>query len=185
MVVDHIRGLTTGVPVAFFCFDYQDEDKQSPTAVLSSLVKQLVTTMPDFPRSVFEAYKKYQNSGSLITTEELERLMQDVLQRINQAVIIIDALDECDKSRHRKPFLLLLKRLQQISHFRLLVTSRQNFQDITDAFKSYPQITITAHEVDIERYMRQEIELAGVEEIIDDSFANYMIKAVVNKAQGM
>jgi hypothetical protein len=54
-----------------------------------------------------------------------------------------------------------------------------------DVFDEYAQITITAHSFDLERYMRQEMEIAGVAEIVDDIFANEMIRAVVAKAQGM
>jgi hypothetical protein len=185
MVIDQFRGSNTEVSIAFFYFDYQDEDQQTPTAVLSSLLKQLVGTMSDIPKSISDTYEKHQNVGTLLSVEELEQLMQDVLKNIHQAVIIIDALDECNKSRHRKPFLLLLQRLQQIANLRLFVTSRQNFQDIMDTFKFYPQITITARNFDLQCYMRQEMELASLDEIIGDSFANEMIQAVIAKAQGM
>jgi hypothetical protein len=141
--------------------------------------------MSDIPKSISGAYEKHRNTGTLLSMEELEQLMQDVLKNLHQAVITIDALDECDKSRHRKPFLLLLQRLQQIANLRLFVTSRQNFQDIMNAFNSYPQITITARNFDLQRYMRQEMELAGLDEIVGGTFANEMIRVVTTKAQGM
>ena len=75
--------------------------------------------------------------------------------------------------------------LQQIANLRLFVTSRQNFQDIMNAFNSYPQITITARNFDLQRYMRQEMELAGLDEIVGGTFANEMIRVVTTKAQGM
>jgi hypothetical protein len=80
---------------------------------------------------------------------------------------------------------VLFQRLQRIPSIRLFVTSRQNFHDITNAFNSYPQITISARSLDLERYMRHEMELSGVEEIVNDCFANEMIRAVITKAQGM
>jgi hypothetical protein len=141
--------------------------------------------MPDLPKPISDAYEKNLSSGSLLSLEELEGLMQGVVKGLHQAIIVIDALDECDKSRHRKPFLLLLQRLQRISNIRLFVTSRQNFQDITDVFNEYSQVTITAHSFDLKRYILQEMEIAGVAEIVDDTFANEMIRTVVAKAQGM
>jgi archaellum biogenesis ATPase FlaH len=185
MVIDYFRGSRTKISVAFFYFDYQDEDRQSPALVLSSILRQLVATLSEIPQSISDAYEKHQKSGTSCSLEELEQLMKDVLKIVDQSVIIIDALDECDKSRHRKPFLQILRRLQQIQNLRVFVTSRQNFQDIMVAFNSHPQIAITAHNFDLQCYMRQEMELAGLDEIVDASFANTIIKAVIAKAQGM
>jgi hypothetical protein len=185
MVIDYFRDSKTGISVAFFYFDYQDEGRQSPAFVLSCILRQLVATLSEIPQSISDAYEKHKKSGTFCSLEELEQLMKDVLKIIDQSVIIIDALDECDKSRHRKPFLQILRRLQQIPNLRVFVTSRQNFQDIMVAFDSHPQIAITAHSFDLQRYMRQEMELAGLDEIVDDSFANTIINAVIAKAQGM
>jgi hypothetical protein len=185
MIIDQLRSSSTGASVAFFYFDFQDGEQQSPSVVLSSLLRQLVGTLSDLPQPISDAYVKHRNSGSILSLEELERLMEVVVKSLHQAIIIIDALDECDKSRHRKPFVLLFQRLQRIPNVRLFVTSRQNFHDITNAFNSYPQITISARSLDIERYMRHEMELSGVEEIVNDCFANEIIRAVITKAQGM
>jgi translation initiation factor 2 beta subunit (eIF-2beta)/eIF-5 len=81
--------------------------------------------------------------------------------------------------------LLLLQRLKDISNVRLFVTSRQNFQDITEALNAYPQLIISAHDSDLQYYMRQEMLLAGVEDIVDDVLTIEIIEKVINKAQGM
>lgn len=187
MVIDQLKNSypIPRPPVAFFYFDYQDEDQQTLTTVLSSLLKQIVATMLDFPKSISDAYEKYQNSGACLSLDEIEELMLDTLKSMDQTTIIIDALDECEKSRHRRTFLLFLQRLKQIPNVRLFVTSRQNFQDITEAFNAYPQIIISAHDSDLQCYMRQEMQLAGVDDIVDDVFANEIIERVITKAQGM
>jgi hypothetical protein len=185
MVIDYFRSSKAGISVTFFYFDYQDEDRQSPAFVLSSILKQLVATSSEIPQSISDAYEKHQKSGTFCSLEELEQLMKDVLKSLHQSVLIIDALDECDKSRHRKPFLQILHRLQQTTNIRIFVTSRQNFQDIMVAFNSHPQIAITAHNFDLNCYMRQEMKLAGLDEIVDDTFANTIINTVIAKAQGM
>jgi archaellum biogenesis ATPase FlaH len=141
--------------------------------------------LSEIPQSISDAYQKHKKSGTFCSLEELEQLIKDVVKSVDQSIIIIDALDECEKSRHRKPFLQILQRLQQIPNLSIFVTSRQNFQDIVVAFNSHPQIEITAHDFDLERYMRQDMELAGLEEIVDDSFADTIINAVIAKAQGM
>lgn len=185
MVIDKLRASNIRAPVAFFYFDYQDEVQQTPTAVLSSILKQLLITQTDLPKSILKAYEERHHSGTIFSLEQLEDFLYDVLKSLHQAYIVIDALDECDKSRNRKPLLLLFQRLQKISNISLFVTSRQNFQDIIDVFSRYPQITITAHNVDLERYMRQEMENYSIEETVDDSFVNGIISAIITKAQGM
>jgi len=141
--------------------------------------------MSNFPKSISDAYEKYHNSGACLSLDGIEELMLDTLKSMDQAIIIIDALDECEKLRHRGTFLLLLQRLKDISNVRLFVTSRQNFQDITEALNAYPQIIISAHDSDLEYYMRQEMLLAGVEDIVDDVPTIEIIEKVINKAQGM
>ncbi len=185
MVIDYFKGSKTGISVAYFYFDYQDEDRQSPAFVLASILKQLVATLSEIPQSISNAYEKHRKSGTFCSLEELEQLIKEVLESVHQSVLIIDALDECDKSRHRKPFLQILQRLQQITNTRIFITSRENFQDIMVAFNSHPQIAIVAHNFDLQRYMRQEMELAGLDEIVDGSFANTIINQVIAKAQGM
>ena len=85
MVIDQLKNSCPipRPPVAFFYFDYQDEDQQTLTTVLSSLLKQIVATMLDFPKSISDAYKKYQESGARLSLDEIEELILDTLKSMD------------------------------------------------------------------------------------------------------
>jgi hypothetical protein len=49
-------------PVAFFYFDYQDQDHQMPSRILSSILRQIMETMLEIPKCVTDAYEKLHGS---------------------------------------------------------------------------------------------------------------------------
>jgi Cdc6-like AAA superfamily ATPase len=188
VVIDELKSFVSRPEssLAFFYFDYQDADQQTPNVVLSSLLNQIVNKMSVIPKCISDAFEKQRDSNaSLLPLDELLEIILDVLKNLHQTTIIIDAIDECDSLRHRKPFLNLLQRLTQVPTVRLFVTSRQNFQDITEYLNTYPQIVISAQDYDLKCYMYQEIKLSGVDDIVDDEFANDIIEEVIFKAQGV
>jgi hypothetical protein len=144
-----------------------------------------VAMMPQIPKCVIDAYENVNCSGSFLPLDELEKMTLDVARSIHRPYIIIDALDECDELRHRRTILQFIDRLKQIETIRLLVTSRQHIHDINAAFHNHPQITIQAHDFDLRCYMYQELDHAGVDDIIDNIFATKIVETIIDKAQGM
>jgi hypothetical protein len=187
MIIDELKSLFAGheSPVAFFYFDYQEQDNRTPSNILSSLLRQIVSTIPEIPKCIVDAYDKLHVSGGSLPLHELERLMLDVTESISRTYIVIDALDECNNPRCRKDFLQIISRLKQSHTIRLLVTSRQYYQDISKFFSADPQIEILAHDSDIRRYMYQELENAAIGDIVDDVFSTKIVETVLNRAQGM
>jgi ankyrin repeat domain-containing protein 50 len=187
MIIDELRSSFSGPesPVAFFYFDYQDQDHQTTSSILSSILRQIVATMPKIPKRMTDAYEKLSSSGVSLPLHEPEKLMFDITGNIERTYIIIDALDECDESRYRRTFLQFIDRLKQIQTVRLYLTSRHYPLDINAAFHTHPQIAVQAHDSDLRRYMYQELDHAGVDDIIDDIFATKIVEAVISRAQGM
>ncbi|KFY15118.1 hypothetical protein V492_02220 [Pseudogymnoascus sp. VKM F-4246] len=187
MVIDDLRNLflSYGFPVAFLYFDYQDQDQQTSINLLSSILRQIVAVMPEIPKPVADAYEKSQRSESYLLIHELEKMILETVETIPRVYIIIDALDECEESRCRRPFLQFISNLSKAQAVRLFVTSRQSYHDINTFFSAYPQIEIQAHDYDLRRYIYQELDHAAIDDIIDEDFATKIIETVLTKAQGM
>lgn len=132
-----------------------------------------------------DAYEKLHDSGVSLPLHELEKVMLDIARSIERTYIIFDALDECDESKYRRTFLQFIDRLKQIQTVRLFLTSRQYPQDINAAFHTHPQIAVQAQDSDLRRYMYQELDHAGVDDIVDEIFATKIVETIINRAQGM
>jgi hypothetical protein len=163
MVIDELKDTISGPnsPVAFVYCDYQDQDNQTSSNMIASILRQLVAINPVFPKCVVDACEKHHGSGSSFALEELERTTLDVIKTIQRPDIVIDALDECDELKHRRAVLQFLDQLKRIETVHLFVTSRQHIHDINSSFHTYPRIEIKAHNIDLQRYVYQEIEHAG------------------------
>lgn len=187
MVIDELKRSISSPesPTAFFYFDYWDKDNQTPTRLLSSILRQIVATIPDTPKCVIDAYSKAQGVSESLQVHELENMISEIASTVRRVYIIIDALDECDELRHRKTVLQFLYRITQIPNIRLLVTSRQYTHDIEEAFHTHPQIIIHAHESDLRRYMLHQLDCTDISHIVEGDFVSKVVETLINRAQGM
>ncbi|RYP39454.1 hypothetical protein DL767_002188 [Monosporascus sp. MG133] len=123
----------------FFCDD-KNQERRTPTAMLRSLIWQLLlqrNELFEHMQSDFEKHKDIRLFECLFENfSTLWRIFQDMLrdERAGEVFILIDALDECDRST-RKPLLRCIRELFQASpksagHFKFLVTCRPEISDI-------------------------------------------------------
>lgn len=134
---------------------------------------------------MIDAYSKAQGVSEFLQVHELENMISEITSTVRRVYIIIDALDECDESRHRKIVLQFLYRMTQIPNIRLLVTSRQYTCDIEEAFHAHSQIVIHAHESDLRCYMHHQLDCTNIGDIADDNFVSKVVETLINRAQGM
>ena len=99
--------------------------------------------------------------------------------------VVVDALDECDAIHERRLFLPLLESLPYGST-RLFVTSRPNHEDIYHVFEMASQITITAPEPEIKRFVTEKIEeRKEFMERVTPDLKNQIISTICTQASGM
>jgi len=189
MIIDELKGSISSpeIPVAFFYFDYRDQDRQTPTSLLLSLLKQIVATLLEIPKCVVDSYERARAHGGSesLPLRELENMIFDIASGVRQIFLIIDALDECEEPTHRKTLLQIFGRISRISNIHILITSRQYPHDIKAAFQAHPQIAIHAHESDLRRYMYQQFEHSNANDIIDRDFASKVVETLISRAQGI
>lgn len=186
MIIDELKSTVSSPesPVAFFYFDYRDQGRQTPNSLLLSFLKQIIAILPDIPRSVVDAHEKSPSNADSLPLRDLEGILHEIASGLRQVYLIIDALDECDESTHRKATIQLLDRIQQTPNIYLFITSRQYPHDIQESLQSHPQIAIQANESDLRRYMYREIENSNIPEI-DQEFASTIVETLISRAHGM
>lgn len=74
-VIDYLHDRATTASekytVAYFYFDYKQQEEQGPTAVLSSLVTQLASHVLPLPKEIEDIYQRKLNANKRLNLEEL------------------------------------------------------------------------------------------------------------------
>ena len=94
--IDHMRksGLAS---LAFFYFDFRDDDKKSLSGLLSSLLVQFCHSSDCYSAILSDFYQEHENGSRHPSDNALIGCLKRILEHPGQApaYIIIDALDEC------------------------------------------------------------------------------------------
>jgi hypothetical protein len=186
LVIDNLRStfVEQGVAIAFFYFDYRDQDNQSPAKVVASILKQVASLKPKLPHPVAELHKRCEEKRDDPQLQDLQNTLLLTCQEFRQTFIIVDALDEYAVGKHRAPFLRVLKELAKIS-VQVFVTSRPHPDDIKRNLGASPQITIEASDSDIRKYLAQKIDQDGDTDLIDEQLKEEIVRNIASGAQGM
>ncbi|KAL4862351.1 hypothetical protein BDV12DRAFT_203139 [Aspergillus spectabilis] len=116
---------------ATFFFKRGEADRGNARYLISTIMRQLITRHRQLVPDVLNAIENDPNISSKFLSEQFDKLLLKPLLklRLNQpttTVIVIDALDECDREDDIQVILRLLFRLQnfQSVHLRVFLTSR-------------------------------------------------------------
>jgi hypothetical protein len=118
--------------LAFYYFDFCDNEKNHLRGLLSSLVWQLCDQSNSFCDIVSQLYSTHQSGKKIPTDTALSLCLSDMLRSPAEAPIylVFDALDECPNASgtpsNREKVLMLVKTLidLRISNLRICLTSR-------------------------------------------------------------
>ena len=167
--------------VAFFYFDFATREQQSPTSVLSSLLRQVVCGLEEIPAKVVRAFRDQEKiiGGRNLGLGEIVEMLQDVSSS-QCTTICIDALDECVPEYRRK----LLDSLGQILHkspeARLFLTGRFHIRDEVEKHLCGRVVTvpITPAKDDIIRFLRAKLKEDPTPDAIDKILEEDILKTI-------
>jgi hypothetical protein len=164
---------------ASFFFSKGQEGVEDATAFFSTLAIQLTEALPDLKPEVCNAISRNSNIGQQSLARQWEELILHPLLKLDQSllqpfplILVIDALDECERDENRLTIVQLLteaKNLQMI-RVRTFLTSRLE-KSISHSFKELPEIVhfdLMLHSVpdsivhnDISKYFTHELGAIG------------------------
>ncbi|KAF9875475.1 hypothetical protein CkaCkLH20_06856 [Colletotrichum karsti] len=127
------RATASGTGIAFFFFTFRDTSKQNLSSLLRAVVLQLSGQL-DNDSTLFKLHNTYINVTP--PDDALFDCLKSLVQSFQRVYIIIDALDESPRDKHREDVLEALQSLRTWAEPRLhlLVTSRDEV-DIRDALE--------------------------------------------------
>jgi len=119
------------IGIAFFYFVFDDDSKQDTSAMLRALVLQLSSQLNDNHGLLSRLHDSYDNA--MPPDQALMDCLRQLVRAFDDVYIILDALDESPRDKHRRDMLQALADMRAWSApgLHLLVTSRDE-PDIRD-----------------------------------------------------
>ncbi|KAL9608485.1 MAG: hypothetical protein Q9167_006693 [Letrouitia subvulpina] len=146
--------------VAYFYYDYKDDDTQNPLRILGSLAEQ-IARQSERSFSRLDAFVKQKcHSDSLNTfncsCKDLCQLIDEIASDFQNVTISVDGIDECGDSI-RTVMSHIISLGNDSTQVRTFLSSRDLIQ-IRDFLEDYETVSIAAHNIDLRLYVGAEIE---------------------------
>jgi len=186
VVVDYLcdQAIAQDMAVACFYFDFASREAQTPTNMLGSLLKQLLSGLGVIP---VEIVKKFRGQKRVIGGRRLK--LSDIVKMcatvtsFQRTFICVDALDEC-VPRHR---LEVLDAFGQILHkspsTRMFMTGRSHIRGEVERGLGERAISISmvSRQDDIGTYLRARLRKDTTPDAMDGFLENDIMKNVLEK----
>ncbi|KAK1982555.1 hypothetical protein LZ30DRAFT_717128 [Colletotrichum cereale] len=129
------------VGIAFFSFTFADEGKQDTSAMIRALLRQLSSQLGVTDTVLTRLYESYRTTTP--PDHAFLECFRQLVRNFLNMYIVIDALDESPREKHRDALLQALNDIRDWSEpgLHLLVTSRDEV-DIRDALEALPEETV-------------------------------------------
>ncbi|KAL2793672.1 ankyrin repeat-containing domain protein [Aspergillus keveii] len=179
-----------GVGLAYFYCDYKDNQKQSPTRIISTILSMIATKNEDIFRRIYAFFEEQfrENPAYAPEFDELLHSFSDFVgDAFDELYIVVDALDETED---RECVAYAFKKIAETCKAaRVLVTSRHEI-DIARAFEGLDNTSIEATDIagDIELYIRSEVgaKIKGKKlKLRDPGLQNIICERLIQGAHGM
>ena len=183
--------------LAFFYFDFRDDQKKGLHELLSSVLVQLGEQSDVYSAVLSEFYVAHGRGSQHASDGELVGCLKDMLNLPGQAPvhIVIDALDECPVTTGllftRMKVLEFVEELVnlQIPNLRICVTSRPE-SDVIDVLENLAFCSVSLHEEsgqvqDIAAYIRSFVHTSRAMRRWKATDKQLVINELTNKADGM
>ncbi|KAH8688294.1 ankyrin repeat-containing domain protein, partial [Ilyonectria robusta] len=129
------------IGIAFFFFTFNDKSKQDASAMLRALVLQLSSQLDDNHTFLSRLHDSYRNASP--PDLALMDCLHQLVRAFEDVYIVLDALDESPRDKHREAMLQCLAELRAWSEpgLHLIVSSRDEV-DIREELGALPEETI-------------------------------------------
>jgi hypothetical protein len=171
--------------VAYFFFDFRNE-RQHLDIMLRFIIWQLSGRSPSPHSTLDRLYKRLGNGAIQPQHEDLQEVLKNLLSEFNQTYIVIDGLDECNKTDW-KPLVEFICSLCHLAKNapHILFTS-QPLEEFQRAFKDVTSLELGSwvSNDDIRSFLGSEVPRGG-NWASDGNYAKDVIEQIVQKSSGM
>jgi Cdc6-like AAA superfamily ATPase len=170
--------------VACLYCNYRMHDEQSARNLVAGLARQLLKPGHAALQHVQMLIDECQRSPRLPTLDELSSVLRHAAAAYSSVFIVVDALDECERTEW-PPLLSQLRLLQaQMPHVRLLATSRPLLV-FQESFSDAVKLEIRAHSMDLEHYIHSRVHRLSKHVEQTANLKTEVVRKVTDAADGM
>ena len=183
LVIDRLCDWARGRNAAVACFylDFAAHKEQSPTAVLSSLLKQAVSGLEEVPVKIARAFRDQGKviGGRRLELDEVIEMLQDISSS-RPTFICLDALDECVAEYRAKILDSLKIILHKPSNMGIFLAGRLHIRDEAEKHlaERVVAVSIAPPKNDIIRFLRAKLKEDTIPDSMDKSLEGDIIKAI-------
>ena len=185
LVVDTLyeQAVGQGAAVACFYFDFAAREEQSPTAILGSVLKQIVDGPDEVPKRIVKAFQDRRRiiGGQGLALAEIVEFLQDI-SFSRRTFICIDALDEC-REEIRPELLNSLNQILQMSpDTRLFLTGRPHIWSEVQEHLGVRAATrsITPTRGDVTIFLRAKLREDAIPDAMDAGLEEEIIQNILD-----
>ena len=179
-----------GYALAYYYCDYADHVSLTPRSIIGSLIQQLLLTSQLASEIAKEIVHVFGDDSYSPTQGEFHEILTKALDEASAVVLIIDGLDECDKSV-RGEVLSLINQILQLNKYivKAYISSQKDIQ-IMNALAKWPRISLSSATLtcDIEPYITHATQKLIRERqllVQDRNLEHEIIAELTHKANGM
>jgi len=183
---DRARGQNT--TVTCFYFDFAARKEQSATAMLGSLLKQIVSGMEAIPEDISQAFEEQKRAigGRGLQLLDIVKMLQTITSS-QPTFVCIDALDEC-AAVHRVKILDSLKQiLEKSPGTRIFITGRPHIRaEMERRLGGYmASVSLCPNKEDIIRYLRVRLGEDETPDAMDESLIADILEKIPESVSEM
>lgn len=189
-MIDKFCDQAGGQKLALVCFyiDFAARRELSPTNILGSLLRQLVSGLDGIPEEVADAFQAQRKAigGRALRLAEIVKLLQTITFS-QHTIMCIDALDECIPE-HRLELLDSLRQILRMSPgTRLFLTGRPHIRGEIEKklAGTVTAVSISPRKNDITTFIRSKLDKDTNPEAMSDSLEADIIKRIPEAASEM
>ena len=183
VVVDYLcdQAIEQDMAVACFYYDFASQEAQSPTNMLGSLLKQLLSGLGAIPVEIVQKFRGQKKAigGRRLQLPEIVKMCAAVTS-LQRTFICVDALDEC-VPRHRLEVLGALGQILRGSpNTRIFMTGRSHIRGVVEREldRKTGSVSIVSREEDIVTYLRARLGKDTTPDAMDSLLQNEIMKNI-------
>ncbi|RDW65591.1 hypothetical protein BP5796_10283 [Coleophoma crateriformis] len=188
-VINSIQGDSRFI-MAYYFFDFNNDEKQTLRGLLLSLLEQLSKARTQISASLKSLYAEYQSGQRASDTASLKETILSVLnEHVNEGskhiFLMIDALDECKEDDIVLKFIKRLQNTYSYLHIYIASRPKQEIKLHMEGLQASTVILNDVNGVDIEMYVSEQLESRALLRHTPQEIKDRIHRTLIEKASGM
>jgi len=183
VVVDYLcnQAVEQDMAVACFYYDFASREAQSPTNMLGSLLKQVLSGLEAIPVEIAQKFRSQKKviGGRRLQIPDIVKMFATV-QTPQRTFVCVDALDECVPEHQLEVLDALGQILQALPKTRVFMTGRSHIRGAIERVLGgrATSISIKPRDRDIATYLRARLRRDTTPEVMNSGLEDDIMKSI-------